>query len=58
MSNKKALEELGVDPSTSDILYPFMASVPDSASNDDYAEYIQAVLEGERKQFKDWKASQ
>jgi hypothetical protein len=58
MSNKKALEELGVDPSTSDILLPFMASVPDSASNDDYVEYIQAVLEGEIKPFKDWKASQ
>lgn len=37
---------------------PLLKSVPDDVSNEEYVEYVDAVLNGFGKSFKDWKASQ
>ena len=37
---------------------PFIDTVPDGASNEDYFAYMEAVLGGYRNSYDNWKASQ
>lgn len=54
----KQVEEAGLPPSQGQIALPLLQSVPDSVSDEEYIEYMDAVFGGFRKPFKDWKASQ
>jgi hypothetical protein len=57
-SIRKQIEEAGLPPSQGQIALPLLKSVPDSVSDEEYIEYMDAVFGGFRKPFKDWKASQ
>ena len=51
--------EIGrIAPSAGETALPLLRTVPDSASDEEYINYMDAVFGGFRKPYKDWKASQ